>query len=229
MPKFFGTARAVYQTRSTTYTADANGVINVPAANSWDIADLLNMGLIMLGQTGAISNVSATTDPTATSDSAAGYGVGSIWSNVATGVEWRCLVATANAAVWVPHVSTGVLLGRLIGANMNVTTDQPIVMTNWAVLNKYRPTKITVKNASTSLTTAAGGVYNAVSKGGTAVVAAAQAYSGLTGSTLALDLTIASTPGLTLQNANVALYLSLTTAQGGAATADLYVWGDVYP
>jgi hypothetical protein len=79
-----------------------------------------------------------------------------------------------------------------------------------------------------SLTTAVGGIYPAASKGGTAVVANSQAYSGLTAATKFVDLTIASgyTSGgdiLTVKN----LFLSLTTPQGGAATADVYVYGDI--
>jgi len=89
-------------------------------------------------------------------------------------------------------------------------------------------TKITTKNASVSLTTAAGGIYTAASQGGTAVVANSQAYSALTAASLALDLTIATTPGKTVYSAGQALYLNLTTAQGAAATADFYAWGDVY-
>lgn len=121
------------------------------------------------------------------------------------------------------------LLGQLLGANMNVTTDQTIamtVMTMYAspdlILNPhYRIDRITVTNASLSLTTAAGGVYTATSKGGTAVVAAAQVYSALTTAVKALDVTIAVLD----TRIDKPLYFSLTTAQGAAATADVYVWG----
>ncbi len=116
------------------------------------------------------------------------------------------------------------LLGALKGANMNVTTDQAIAIP-WA---KYIVRRITFVNPSTSLTLAAGGVYTAASKGGTAIVAAAQVYSGLTGATKFIDATLAAllgTDALTVAT----LYLSLTTAQGGAATADCYIFGDVLP
>lgn len=123
--------------------------------------------------------------------------------------------------------TSGVLLARLLGANMNVTTDQPFVMRQLSTLVPFRITKITAGNGSTSLTTAVGGIYPAASKGGTAVVANTQAYSGVTGPTLIVSLTIATTPGNTIYAPSTALWLSLTTAQGGAATADLYVWGDI--
>jgi hypothetical protein len=217
-----------FQTRFTTYTPDAQRVITVPAPTQWDIVDLLGMGCISLGFLGALSNLSATTDPGVANDNTQDYGVGSKWLNTATGVEWQAITVATGAAVWVPLVSAGMLLGRIIGANMNVTTDQPFIMTSWAALNKCRITKVTCKNASVSLTTAAGGIYSAASKGGTALVASGQVYSNLTAATLALDLTIASTPGLTVQAAGYAPILSLTTGQGTAATADFYLFGDIY-
>lgn len=121
---------------------------------------------------------------------------------------------------------TGVdqLLGKLIGANMNVTTDQAIPITRIGS-QKYLITKIFVTNASTSLTNADGGIYTATSKGGTAIVAAAQVYTALTSATVGLDLTLAVNNTYTLDN----LYFSLTGTQGGAATADIYVFGIVLP
>lgn len=115
--------------------------------------------------------------------------------------------------------------GRLLGANFNVTTDQAIPLIIPASAT-FRVTKITVKNASLSLTTAAGGVYPAASKGGTALVAAGQVYTALTGATIALDLTLATANAV--QAAGTLLYLALTTPQGAAATGDVYVFADVY-
>lgn len=108
------------------------------------------------------------------------------------------------------------------GVNFNSTADQ--VLTIPELITKYRITRIFVTNASTSLTTAAGGIYTATSKGGTAIVAAAQVYSTLTTSTIILDLTLAGAAATTLQTA-APLYFSLTTPQGGAATADVYIEG----
>ena len=115
-------------------------------------------------------------------------------------------------------------IGRLLGANMNVTTDQIIPLFVPAAA-KFRLTKITVLNASVSLTTAVGGVYTALSKGGTAVVANTQVFSSLTTPVKAVDLTLANTDA---EVAATQLYLSLTTAQGAPATADIYVFGDVF-
>ncbi len=124
------------------------------------------------------------------------------------------------------------LIGRLIGANMNVTTDQPFV---WLAApgSVWRATKITCTNASTSLTTASGGIYTELSKGGTALSVNA-AFSGLTAAALAYDLTINTVPGTTFYSsqpatasATGAAVLALTTAQGAAATADCYLYGQV--
>jgi hypothetical protein len=119
-----------------------------------------------------------------------------------------------------------ILLGQLISANMNSTADQQIVV--FSAPAKYIIRRIVVTNASVSLSTAAGGVYPQASKGGTAIVAAGQAYSGLTASTKFIDLTIASgyTSGGDILTAK-SIFLSLTTAQGTAATADVYVFGDI--
>lgn len=116
-----------------------------------------------------------------------------------------------------------VLLGRLLSANMNSTADQAIAINS----SSYRVTKIVARNASTSLTTASGGVYSATAKGGSAIVAAAQVYSALTGSTKCVNLTIAAV-GDSDSRTEASIYLSLTVAQGGAATADLWVYGESY-
>jgi len=126
-----------------------------------------------------------------------------------------------------PQQFGGILLGKLISANMDSTADQRIVM--FSNPSKFILRRIVVTNASISLTTAAGGVYTATSKGGTAVVASSQAYSSLSASTLFLDLTLntSGSASTTVKSSIPNLYLSLTTAQGAAATADVYVYGDI--
>lgn len=126
-----------------------------------------------------------------------------------------------------PQQFGGILLGSLIAANFNSTADQQITI--FSNPSKYIIRRIVVTNASASLTTAAGGIYTAVSKGGTAVVASSQVYTTLTGSTLFLDLTlsVSGSANITVKSSIPNLYLSLTTAQGTAATADVYVYGDI--
>jgi hypothetical protein len=106
---------------------------------------------------------------------------------------------------------------------MNATTDQ--ALTKLGEFSTFFVDAIRVVNASTSLTTAVGGVYDTASKGGVAIVANSQAYSALTGATLGLDLTIAAAGKALITTGNV--FFSLTTGQGSAATADVYVFGMV--
>lgn len=133
--------------------------------------------------------------------------------------------------VWHSNHAPGVsqLIARLIGADMNSTNDQAIP---WVAagpnnnLFRYRIDSILVTNPSTSLTTAAGGVYTAASKSGVTIVASGQVYTALTAAATGLELTI-SAAGRSLLTA--APILSLTTGQGGAATADVYVFGRFVP
>jgi hypothetical protein len=122
------------------------------------------------------------------------------------------------------------LCGELLNANMNVTTDQPM---NWFVpANQYYQLRyITARNASRTYGSgsAAGGFYTAVSKGGTAVVAASQAYTGLhaTNATSTLDLTLVAGVGTLGVYTASPLILSLTTADGSAGTLDFFAYCQV--
>lgn len=122
-----------------------------------------------------------------------------------------------------PFLLTGIL-GRLIGANMNSTGDQSIPIN----ASKYIVRRIVAVNPSINLTTAAGGIYTAIQKGGTALVPAVQVYKDLTAAAKFKDLTLdasLATDSLALAT----LYLSLTTGQGASATCDFYVIGDALP
>lgn len=129
-------------------------------------------------------------------------------------------------AIIVPSQQVGQdqVLFRLRAADMNVTTDQ--VFEPLGIYPSYIITMIRCCNASLSLTTAAGGIYSAASKSGDTLVAAGQAYSTLTGSTLGIDLTKTAAGRGVRTGAPI---LSLTTAQGAAATADFYILGLVLP
>lgn len=130
---------------------------------------------------------------------------------------------TAQAAAKALN-TTRRLLGVLLGANFNSTADQAIAISS----SKYIVRTIIAVNASVSLTTAAGGIYPAAAKGGTPIVAATQAYTALTAASKFLALTLnpaAGGPTTDVETATT-VYLSLTTAQGAAATADVYIFGD---
>lgn len=109
------------------------------------------------------------------------------------------------------------VLGKLLGANMNTTADQTIPLGyGHAVV-----TDIVITNSSLSLTLAAGGFYVGAGKTGTVVVSAAQLYVVLTAPGLALKATMAAPVRVTTGQ----IFFALTTAQGVAATADIYVLG----
>lgn len=112
------------------------------------------------------------------------------------------------------------LLWSLIGANMNSTADQ--AFTKAFTFSTFHIDRIRVTNASASLTLAAGGIYGGAGKT-VPLVAAAQIYSALTGGTLGLDLT--ALPLMMGDQALSSVFLALTLAQGGAATADFRIYG----
>ena len=109
------------------------------------------------------------------------------------------------------------LLGVLTGVNLNATGDNAVQIANTSA---YSVSNVILTNASISLTTAHVSVYPQVAAGGTAIVADT-AVSSNTGSTVVNQLTVASTAVQTGQN----LYFRVGTAQGAAATADVYIYG----
>ena len=110
------------------------------------------------------------------------------------------------------------LLAVATGVNVNATGDQAVL----PILNStnYSVSNVVFTNASISLSSAAAGLFTAPSAGGTGVVANA-ALSALTGPTVVSQRTVASTAIQSGQN----LYLNVGTAQGAAATMDVYVYG----
>ncbi len=142
-------------------------------------------------------------------------------TKAAVGSSWTILNKSVTPSVdYEPWAGSHRVLGSLVGADMNSTADQAIAIS----AAKYVIRGIVATNASINLTTAVGGVYAAASKAGTAIVANTQAYSALTAASKFVDLTLA---GETDTRTLATIYLSLTTAQGAAATADIYVIGDV--
>jgi len=109
------------------------------------------------------------------------------------------------------------LLAVATGVNANATGDTvlPIIDSS-----SYSVKFVVATNASVSLSSAAAGLFTAPSAGGTAIVSNA-ALSALTSSTVVSERTVASTAAQTGQN----LYVNVGTAQGAAATLDVYVYG----
>jgi len=119
------------------------------------------------------------------------------------------------------------VLARLLSANFNTTSDQQIAIPS--TVNKFNLTRIIVTNASLSLTTAVGGFYSQPGKAGSAIVAAGQAYAALTTAVGLLNPTLtvsANTTAFTPANLTAfSVYFALTTAQGVAAVADIFLVG----
>jgi len=109
------------------------------------------------------------------------------------------------------------LLGYAQGVNVNATGDTVLPIINSST---YSVKFVVVTNASISLSSAAAGLFTAPLAGGTGIVANA-ALSACTGPTVVSERTVASTAAQTGQN----LYFNVATAQGAAATADVYVYG----
>lgn len=114
------------------------------------------------------------------------------------------------------------LLSYTTLVNFNVITDTALNI----VAAAYILRKIVVVSASISLTTAAGGIYTAAAKAGSALVSAAQLYATLSDPAKFLDLTLAA-PATTDVLTGGTLYFSLTTPQGAVATASIFIFGDV--
>lgn len=109
------------------------------------------------------------------------------------------------------------LLASFQGVNVNATGDTVLPILN---TGSYSVSNVIFTNASTSLTTAAAGVFTAPNAGGTGIVANA-ALSALTGATVVSQRTVASTASQAGQN----LYVNVGTAQSAAATMDVFVYG----
>lgn len=123
-------------------------------------------------------------------------------------------IAAANSAQ---------LLFVIRSADMQSTSDQ--AFTKSFSGTKYRITDIcAVRKTGAASVTCAGGVYDAASKGGNAVVATAQSWVTLA-SGINVVPTLAAVVGTTVLGTS--LYLSLTTGSTAACTADIFVYGYV--
>jgi hypothetical protein len=111
------------------------------------------------------------------------------------------------------------LLAVARAVNVNALGDAAVM----PVINAatYAVTAVLFANSSISLTTAAAGLFTAPAAGGTAIVANA-ALSALTGPTVVSSRTV--TNGTVIFSGQ-SLYLNVGTAQGAAATMDVFIYG----
>jgi len=121
--------------------------------------------------------------------------------------------------------TTGVnqLLFVLRAANMQSTADQQFTRIFGGT--KYAVTHVYASRVSGAASVAcAGGIYSAASKGGDALVAAAQSWVSLASGVI-VNATLAAVAGTALETATP--YLSLTTGSTAACTADIFIFGVV--
>ena len=119
------------------------------------------------------------------------------------------------------------IIGVALGVNVNQTnTDIPITLLLLPGA-QFVVRGLQLNNASISLSSATAGLFTAAAGGGTTLVTNA-ALSALTSATVNLDMTLA-TQAVVLNQATQAnlLYFRVGTAQGAAATVDVYIWADV--
>ena len=109
------------------------------------------------------------------------------------------------------------LIASAQSVNLNSVGD---TVANILVSGRVSVQSIIVTNASIDLTTAQLAVYTAPAAGGTAVKSA-YALTGNTTAAKAIVTAASSTDAITGLN----LYIRNTTAQGAAATADVFIYG----
>lgn len=126
-----------------------------------------------------------------------------------------------------------VFAGALVGANFNTTADQAISITLPPGFTKWRLSNVFISSASVSLTTAVGGFYTGASKSGTTLIANTQTYTTLTGAAVNSTGTWMTATNITAVTNTLfnhaTIFFALTTPQGVAATADIYIAVIPYP
>jgi len=132
-------------------------------------------------------------------------------------------MATRSPSVQVGTNNVTQTLFIIRAANMTLTTDQ--VLTKVGNFTNYVVTNIVGITKSGAFGVACvGGIYSAATKGGDAILAAAQTWGGLTGVGLASISTLAN---IIQKQESATPILSLTTGNTGALTADIFVQGIV--
>jgi hypothetical protein len=139
-------------------------------------------------------------------------------------VKWAAPGVIADAG---PLGAAQRVLAYLQGADFNSIQDQPLNIPN--TITAFQLTGIVVANATESITTAVGGFYPQLSKAGSPIVAAGQAYSALTGASLLMSPTLTAF-ALSARFSSALLptsqiVFSLTTPQGTPCYADIYLIG----
>ncbi len=121
----------------------------------------------------------------------------------------------------VAAANTSQLLFVIRSADMQLTTDQ--AFTKVFTGTKYRIQDIVaLRKTGGASVLCAGGVYDAASKGGNAIVSVAQSWVTLAAGVNVVP-TLAAVVATTVLDPTV--YLSLTTGSTAACTADIFIYG----
>lgn len=121
-----------------------------------------------------------------------------------------------------PASNANQLLFKIPAANFQSTSDQAFTKIHGGT--QYVITHVIAKRVTGGATIAcAGGIYSASSKGGDALVAAAQSWIGLSGASTGVSATVAGVVASSVQTATP--FLSLTTGSTAAVTADVSIFG----
>lgn len=121
----------------------------------------------------------------------------------------------------IPSTQTGQSLFVIRGANMAIATDQQF--TKLFAGTNYRITDIiAVRKTGAASVACLGGIYDAASKGGNAIVAVGQSWV-----TLAASVNVAPALAAIVSTALLSAtpYLSLSTGSTAACTADIFIFG----
>lgn len=117
----------------------------------------------------------------------------------------------------------GVLAAKYAIDLNSATTDNAVTVDAFVV---YRIIKIVVVSPSVNMTTATLGVFTAAGGAGT-TIAADQSLAGLTATTKVINLTLTSIVNTDVLS-SLTLYIRCGTAQGVAATASVYIFGEAF-
>lgn len=134
-----------------------------------------------------------------------------------------------TSAIAAAPADLGKPLFYLTGANLAVTTDQ-IFTRRFTLPSGYlwMPRRIVARLKTGAFSVAClGGVYSAAAKGGDAIVAATQSFGNFATKSIVDATIVAAILGGNVYDDTVTPYLSLTTANSAALTADLFVFADI--
>ena len=129
-------------------------------------------------------------------------------------------MANSRVANKLPSGFGSILLAVVNGLNLNATGDTFVPFPDTPT--KFRTRAVALTNGSINPTTARFSINTGAAVSGTQLVATVT--PSLASSAIVQDLSIASTSAITGVGG---VYINVSIAQGAAATADVYIYGDI--